>query len=146
MENQRLQVMPGEQRGDDLGSSVYPSFKSDDLALLVFAYHTKKDGYVETYCLSEESAERLKEIRLCLEDPEWKEDMINVLEPYLPPRISFAMFEKMSYSKKFDIIHDIKQISIADGVDLLQQSFDEVINNKKDKRKHKNIFDKESHN
>jgi len=131
----RLQVMPGEQRGDDLGSSIYPSFKSDDLTLLAFAYHTAPGGYVETICLKESSAQRLKEIRAFLEDPELKEILAKTLDETNVFPVPFIFFEKLSYYKKMDIVQAVNNKCRKEGEDLIQQKFDELYKMRKDNQK-----------
>lgn len=128
----RLQVMPGEQRGDDLGSSVDSSFGCDDLIILAFSYYIKP-GDEEEY-LTKEAAQRLKEIRTLLQDIDWKETLVNTLDNVKAFPVTFSFFEQQSYYQKMDIVQAVNNKSQEER-DEIQQKFDELYKMRKDKQK-----------
>ena len=75
----RLKSLPSEDRGDDLGSSIMPTFKRNDVSLMLLAQRTSPDGFVETYCLTDEERKRIKAIRKLMEEnPEYIDSFINI--------------------------------------------------------------------
>lgn len=59
----QLETILGEDRGDDLSSSVFPTFDNSDESFIALSKRTSENGFVEKYCLSEENAEKLRKIR-----------------------------------------------------------------------------------
>ena len=119
----RLETIPGEQRGDDCGSSIGRKFNNSELSLFLLSQKTSENGFVEKYCLSDEDAEKLKEIRKKLNDNSlWKETLINTLEQYLP--ISYEEFKKLDLGEQQKIIDDIK---LKQEKDMFQERFEKLV-------------------
>lgn len=128
-----LQVIPGEQGVDDLDSSIDKSFGCDDLTILAFAYYINP-GDEDEY-LKKTAAKRLRDLRKCLEDPEWKEALVKTLDGCDVFPVPFNYFEKTSYYQKMDIAQDVNYKCRKRGEDLIKQKFDELYRERKDKQK-----------
>ena len=120
----RLETIPTEQRGDDCGSSIGRRFDNSKLSLFLLSQRTAENGFVENYCLSDEDAESLKEIRKKLKDnPLLKETLINTLEQYLP--MSYEKFKRLDYAQQQSIIDDIK-LKHGKEQDMFQEKFENI--------------------
>lgn len=102
-----LKVSESENRGDDLSTSIYPSFESTNINLFLLSQTIAPNGFVETYCLSESDVKKLSIIRDRIkEEPEWKEKIIDLLNNNLS--MPYDRFKKMSLGLQINMVNSMR--------------------------------------
>ena len=83
-------------------------YEYTDLTLFLLSLKTASDGFVESFCLDDNTKERLEKIRTRRDnDPLWEATIISELENFLLPMTS-KKFMSLSLDNQLDIIKGIK--------------------------------------
>lgn len=123
-----LKVCKSENRGDDLSTSIYPSFESTNINLFLLSQTIAPNGFVEKYCLSEDDVKKINVIREKIkEEPKWKERIIKSLDNNLP--MLYDKFKKMSLGLQINMVNNMR----SDLDKEKREEFDKIFEIEKNK-------------
>ena len=119
----RLKVHPSEERGDDCGSSLLQEYENSNLKLFLESQKIANKGFVESYCLDDDTAERIRDIRKRLEDnPNLKNSIYKTLSEYL--QIPIEQFTNLSLGEQLRLVSYINNYE-----NNLDEKIDQLIYN-----------------
>ena len=104
-ELRHLKTIPGEERGDDMGSSLMPEMDYSDESLFLLSKKFPEDGFIANYCFREENKKGLKEIYA--NSAEYEEKFIDRYRAFLP--MTYDEFMKLDLPEQMNIINTIKK-------------------------------------
>lgn len=104
-ELRQLKTIPGEESGDDMGSSLIPEMDYSDESLFLLSKKFPEDGFIVNYCLIEGNKKRIKEIYA--NSAEYEENFIDRFRPFLP--MTYSEFMQLDLPEQIDIIKTIKK-------------------------------------
>ena len=104
-ELKQLKTIPGEDRGDDMGSSLMSEMDCSDESLFLLSKKFPEDGFIANYCFREETKNRLKKIYA--NSAEYEEKFIDRFRPFLP--MTYNEFMQLDLSEQMSIINTIKK-------------------------------------
>ncbi len=122
----KTEVISTEQRSDDYCSLLYPAFDNSDLSLFLLAQKESPNGFIESYCLSKESIDRINKIRNKFDStPSWEKSLIETLEQYL--QIPYSKFSKLPFDSQTRIVDNIKHNQSREEWNVFQQRITNII-------------------
>lgn len=122
----QLEVISTEQRGDDLGTYLYPQFESSNINLFLLSQKIAEEGFVEEYCLDSEDVQKIRIIRKNLENnPLLKDELIQALEKYLPMCYD-EFIKKFPLGHQERIINNIRCDIGKEARYILEQKFENI--------------------
>ena len=104
-ELRQLKTIPGEERGDDMGSSLIPEMDYSDESLFLLSKKFPEDGFIVNCGLREENKKRIKEIYA--NSAEYEEKFIDRFRPFLP--MTYNEFMQLDLPEQIHIIKTIKK-------------------------------------
>ena len=104
-ELKQLKTISGEERGDDMGSSLMDEMDYSDESLFLLSKKFPEDGFIVNYCLREENKKRIKEIYA--NSAECEEIFIDRFRPFLP--MTYNEFMQLDLTEQMHIIKTIKK-------------------------------------
>lgn len=99
-----LNVIPGENRGDDMRGITTYDYAHNSLTLFLLLQNTHEDGFIQKYCLRDEDKEKLNLIKTELKnDPSSKETYISRIKECIS--VPYEKFTKLPLGEQIRIVN-----------------------------------------